>query len=182
MRRRVRETTLVAETSRDLPPFPRRLAVGPDRAAHLLFSRHAFHGLFRLPAVLAPEHQGPADHHPDGGCRTELRSRDDVRTAVGLFSRTVRHARALQRRIVWLSALRSLGRRVFAYHRDCVGRLHGWHRRGVDDVDTVGLDHVHCHAVRDGNEEPIFARLGCCAPQVYDPSYADTSVRFTARP
>ena len=47
--------------------------------------------------------------------------------------------------------------------------LHGWHRRGVDDVDTVGLDHVHCHAVRDGNEEPIFARLGCCAPQVADP-------------
>jgi MHS family shikimate/dehydroshikimate transporter-like MFS transporter len=23
---------------------------------------------------LAPEHQGPADHHPDGGCRPELRS------------------------------------------------------------------------------------------------------------
>src|SRR3984893_7081703 len=29
-----------------------RLAVGPHRTPHLLFSRHVFHGVFRLPAVL----------------------------------------------------------------------------------------------------------------------------------
>ena len=49
-----------------------RLAVGSYRAAHLLFSWDDFHGLLRLSAVLAPEHQGPADHHPDRGCRSEL--------------------------------------------------------------------------------------------------------------
>jgi MFS transporter, MHS family, shikimate and dehydroshikimate transport protein len=50
------------------------------------------------------------------------------------------------------SALVGLGGRVFPNHRDGVGRLPGRHRWGVDDVDPVGLDHVHCRSVRDGNE------------------------------
>src|SRR6202035_1798453 len=63
-----------------------RLAVGPHRTPHLLFSRHVFHGVFRLPAVLASGHQRPAHHHPDRGRRSKLRAWDNVRTAVRLFS------------------------------------------------------------------------------------------------
>jgi hypothetical protein len=59
--------------------------------------------------VLASEHKEPANLHSDHGCGSELRSRDDVRAGVGLFSRIVRHARALQWRTLGFQLSGALG-------------------------------------------------------------------------
>jgi hypothetical protein len=105
----------------------RRLAIGPYRAAHLL-SRHHFHGLFRLPAALAPEYQGPADHHCDRGCGAKLRSLGRCSGWSRPIFPTVRHTRAPQRRIIRFPALLGLGggfsqssRRCWPASRSAVG-------------------------------------------------------------